>query len=305
MRRFLLAFALLCMATSPAVAQDESSPHMMRINPMPPMSTLVPVPEEMQQRWIMRSCEKGDVSFRFSRRFLMVSITEGSTLFRLGGLSDQGNGRYTMTMPGEITGLMMGSDGKLIQYFGNLNTSFSRDALEALRIMIPHIKHENCTNAENVIVNEDPLMLSLLPSLDAIQEACPDPQDIAKTTCQRTIFLLFDQNKDGALDETELERGWDLLVANSPFGTCAPDTSAPDSLRGDGDAYIAWMTEHLDQDKDKRITFEDFAPRWREMQEHPLMSGLTNLLIAADGQVGILPDSVKVTCVNCCVATMR
>lgn len=305
MRKYLLAFALSCVMTFPALAQETSSQHMMRFKPLPPVSSLVPVPDEMQQRWILRGCEKGEMSFRFSRRYLMASIPQGSKLFRLGGLGDQGNGRYTMTMPGETTGLMMGSDGKLIQYFGEMNTSFSRAALEARRIMIPHIKHDNCTDAKDVRVNEDPVMLALLPALDRLQEACPDPQDIAKASCQKAFFALFDQNKDEALDEAELKNGWDILITHSPFGTCGPGASAADSLRGDGDAYITWITENLDQDKDKRITFDDLASRWKEMQGDPLMSGLTNLLIATDRLIGILPESVKVTCVNCCVSAMR
>ncbi len=302
MRKFILILALSCAAAFPAQTQDAAPSSMMRINPMPPVSSLVPVPEEMQQRWVLRGCEKGEMSFRFSRRYLMVSIPQGSKLFRLGGLSDLGNGRYTMTMPGEITGLMLGSDGKLIQYFGDMNSSFSRDALEAKRIMIPHIKHDNCTNAEKVRVNEDPVMLALLPSLDDLQEACPDPQDIAKTPCQKAVFAIFDQNKDGGLDEAELKRGWELLIVHSSFGTCGPNTSAADSLRGDGVDYIAWMMTHLDQDKDQAITFDEFAPQWQAMQSDPLMSGLTNLLIAADRQTGILPESIKPSCVNCCVA---
>ncbi len=302
MRKLVLFLALSCMVAFPVRAQDSTSSPMMRLKPMPPVSSLVPVPKEMQQLWILRGCEKGEMSFRFSRRYLMASIPQGSKLFRLGGLTDLGNGRYTMTMPGEITGLMLGSDGKLIQYFGDMNSSFSREALEAKRIMIPHIKHDNCTSAEKVRVNEDPVMLSLLPSLDALQEACPDPQDIAKTSCQKAVFAVFDQNNDEKLDEAELKRGADILISRSPFSTCSPDASTLDVLSTENDAYIAWMLEHLDQDKDHKITLADVKSRWQDMQGDPLMSGLTNLLIAADGQAGILPKSITPTCSNCCVA---
>lgn len=303
MRLSLLALILSCALAFPARAQDDMpGQHMMRIKPLPPVSTLVPVPDDMQQRWILRGCEKGEMSFRFSRRYLLVSVPQGSKLFRLGGLGALGNGRYSMTMPGETSGLMLGSDGRLIQYFGDMNTSFSRAALEARQIMIPHIRHDNCTAATAVKMKEDPVLLSLLPALDALQEACPAPQDIAQSSCQKAVFALFDQGGDETLDKAELKRGWDILISYSPFGTCGPGTTAADSLRGDGDVYIAWILDNLDRDKDGKIAFEDFAPRWREMQAHPLMSGLTNLLIAADRQAGILPESVKVTCVNCCVS---
>ncbi len=302
MTKYLLALALSCAVTFPASAQEVPPQYMMRLKPMPPVSSLVPVPEEMRQRWILRGCEKGELSFRFSRRYLMASIPQGSKLFRLGGLTDQGNGRYTMTMPGEITGLMMGSNGKLIQYFGDMNTSFSREALEARRLMIPHVIHDNCTAAEKVRVQEDPVMLALLPALDNLQEACPDPKDIAKTSCQKAIFAVFDKNNDEKLDEAELRQGSDLLISRSPFSTCQPDASTLDTLSREGDDYIAWMMEHLDQDKDKAITFAEFVPHWQKMQSDPLMSGLTNLLIAADKQSGILPESIKPSCVNCCVA---
>lgn len=301
-RKHLFAFVFSCLVALPAAAQELPPQYMMRLKPMPPVSSLVPVPAEMQQLWILRSCEKGEMSFRFSRRYLMASISQGSKLFRLGGLGALGNDRYTMTMPGEATGLMMSSDGKLIQYFGDLKISFSREALEARRIMIPHVQYLNCSEAEKTRINEDPVMRAMLPALDDLQEACPDPKDIAKKSCQKAIFAVFDKNKDGRLDTEELKAGSDILISRSPFSTCQPDASTLDTLSREGDDYIAWMMAHLDQDKDQAITFDEFVPQWQAMQSDPLMSGLTNLLIAADRQTGILPESIKPSCVNCCVA---
>ena len=302
MRQYLLAIALSCAMVFPALAQDVPPQQAARSKSLPPVSSLLPVPEDMQQRWILNSCDSGELSYRFSRRYLMISIPGWSDIVRLGGFSDLGNGRYKMTLPDEATGLLLGSDGRLIQYFGDINISFSRAALEARQLMIPHVLYENCTTAENIKVDEDPLLLSLLPSLDTVQESCAAPQDIAKASCQKSIFSLFDADKDDALDESEMKRGWDILMSYSAFGACTPEASAPDSLQGDGDAYIHWIFENLDRDQDKKITFSDFAPRWKEMQAHPLMSGLTNLLISADSKAGILPQDVKLTCVNCCVS---
>lgn len=303
MKKISLMMALSWIVlTQPAQAQNDTQQKMMRINPMPPVSSLVAVPPEMRQRWILNGCEAGEVAFRFSRRYMMASVPQGSKLFRLGGLGDQGNGRYTMSTPAETTGLMMGSDGRLIQIFGDLNVSFSRAALEARQIMIPHIFYDNCTKAEAVRVTEDPVMLSLLPSLDDLQEACPAPGDISKRPCQDALFAVFDKDKDKALDEAEMKQGWELLVGQSSFGVCGPGVSAADSLRGDGDDYITWIFQNLDPDKNKKVTLDDFLLRWDSLQKDPLMSGLTTLMTAADGQTKILPEDEKVTCVNCCIS---
>lgn len=297
---------LFMLGMSPALAaetqaQKEDTPAQLKMKPLPPVASLVPVPPEFQQRWILRGCDKGQMAFRFSRRFLMVSIPQGSKLFRLGGFGELGNGRYSLSMPGETSGLLLSSTGRMIQYFGDLKMSFSRDQLEARRLMIPHVMYDNCTAAPDVKVKEDPVMLALLPGLDHIQESCPAPQDIGKAACQESIFALFDRDNDKSLDETELHRAWDILIANSPFGTCGAAATAADSLRSDGGEYVQWLLTHVDENKDQRITFGEFAPQWKAMQSDPLMSGFTNLLIASDRTIGFLPEAIKVSCVNCCM----
>lgn len=296
MKIYALISLMILVSTTPILAAAPEHD----VN-MPAVSALVPVPDEMQQRWVLGGCEKGQMVSRLSRRYLMVSIPQESRLFRLGGLTDAGNGRYIMTMPEETTGLMLGSTGKLIQYFDDLNASFSREKLEAQQLMIPHITYDNCTDAAEIPVKEDPLMLALLPALDDIQEACAAAQDIRAPGCQESVFALFDGNGDKMLDKAELGKSWEILTAYSPFGICSADAAATDSLYADGSAYIAWLMEHADQDKDSRIALAELTPLWVEMQGDPLMSGLTNLLIAADTQIGILPETIKVTCVNCCV----
>lgn len=303
MKHIMLVASIVAALLMPAPARAETDfKAMMRPQALPPLSSLVAIPPEMQQRWILEGCERGEVAFRFSRRFVMISIPQGSKIFRLGGFGALGNGRYSMSMPGETSGLMLGSDGRLIQYFGELNSSFSVAQLESLQIMVPHIIYDQCSDAAKIAVKEDAVLRALLPALDQMQEACPAPGDIHKVACQQSIFAVFDQNQDGSLDVPELNHGWEVLISYSPFGTCGAAATAADSLRRDGADYMRWLLDHADTDHNQKISFTEFMQQWKNMRADPLMSGFANLLIAADKPIGILPADITVSCVNCCVS---
>lgn len=268
---------------------------------MPEASELVPVPENMQQRWILKNCEKGKLAYRFSEHFLILSTKVGSRLLRIGGLQDNGGGHYSMTRPGETAGLVLNSKGDLIQYFGDTQANFSVQALEKKEISIPFITFKSCPD-EPTLIQEDPAYVSLLPGLDKIHKACPDAHDIFKAGCQKAVFTLFDTDGDESLDEKEMTRAWDMILPKSSFTACGPLAGKADELLADGKAYFAWMLTHLDKNADKKIAFDEIEGQWKNMQGDPLMSGATNILIAAEAPLEILPDDIQMTCTNCCIA---
>ncbi len=269
--------------------------------PVPPASELVPVPENMQRLWILGSCEKGIVGYRFSKYFWMLSTPKGGHIERIGGFIDLGNGRYNMVTSSETTGYTLGSKGDLIQYPGDSLKSFSITELENHKIMMRHILFRNCEGSP-ILIKENPVRLALLPGLDKIHEACPVRNDIYKADCQRAVFSLFDSGKDGALDQNEMEEAWRLITPSSTFTACSVLAGGATQLSADGLVYFAWMFSHLDKNADKKISFEEIQGQWKKMQGDPLMSEATNILIGAQSTIDVLPEDVKVTCSNCCLA---
>lgn len=265
--------------------------------------TFVPVPTAMQQRWIPRACTTGRMSYRFSNYFLLTSIYAGSKLTRIGGLVDHGEGRYSLGTSKEKTGYVLGTTGDLLQYFGDSAISFTAAALENKAVRMPYITFKNCSTDVPMEVQEDKDLRALMPQLDKIHLACPTRQDIYnQPACQEAVFLLFDRSGDGALDTAEMKWGWDIILPRS-FRSCGPVPAGPDELESDSAAYMAWMAEHLDSNKDGKISFPEIEGQWSALQSDLLMSGLTNMLIAAQKPLEILPEEVKLTCFNCCIAT--
>ena len=289
----------LFLIAAPAQAQKP----LMQPQPMPAAQDLVPVPEDWQKLWLIKSCEKGELSYRFSDAFLLMSIPQGSKLFRIGGLIDNGAGRYSMVMPAETLQFVEGSKGDLIQIFGNQPASFSVEALENKQIMVPHIYFKPCED-QTTKVNEDKAIVAMMPRLDQVSKACPERGDIYKKDCQKAVFGLFDQNGDDAIDLTEMKSGWDLAIANSSFGTCGTAATPADVLRREGTAYFDWLFEHLDQNKDQKVSFTEIDGQWKTMQGDPLMSGATNLLLSAEKPIAIMPPSAQMTCTNCCISSI-
>lgn len=267
----------------------------------PEASELVPVPQDMQKLWILNSCESGAVGYRFSDYFMMISTAWGSDLERIGGFQDRGNGRYRMVTLTEILEFVIGTKGDLIQIYGDVNTSFSLSDLENLKIMIPHIVFKNCADMPNTAVREDAVMIAQLPALDHIHEACPTPADLVKTDCQKTLFAMFDDNHDVALDQNELTQAWKIIIPNSAFTACDAAGAGATQLSVDGLTYFAWLFSHLDKNTDAKISFSEIQGQWANMQSDPLMSEATNILIAAAAPLALLPPSVKGTCTNCCI----
>ncbi len=303
MKKSSLTALILLSLLAPPVMADAAT--LKKPQPRPEASTLVAVPQDMQQRWILNNCEKGQVAYRLSNYFMLISTREGSKLRRTGGLRDDGNQRYSLTMPAETVGLVIGTKGELIQYYGTQYASFSIEALEAKKIMVPHVKFQNCTTDGPMIIREDPVLVALLPRLDKIHKACPEAADIFKPECQKSVFTLFDINNDDALDRAEMEKAWELVVPASSFGTCGLTTEGITPLNADGSAYFAWLFTHLDKDSDQKITFTEIKGQWQNMQGDPVMSGATNMLMAAQEPLDLLPQDVQITCSNCCIAAVR
>lgn len=301
-KSYLAALVFLSLLIAPAIADAAT---LKELQPRPDSSTLVPVPQEMQQRWILNSCEKGQVAYRFSDYFMMTSTSFGSMVQRTGGLRDDGNQRYSLTLPAETLGLVIGTKGELIQYYGDQHASFSIAALEAKKIMLPHVKFQNCTTDRPMIIKEDPVIVALLPRLDKIHQVCPEAEDIFKTACQKAVFTLFDDNNDQALDQAEMEKAWKMIVPASNFGACGNTTEDRMLLNADGREYFSWLFTHLDKDGDQKISFPEIEGQWQVMQGDPLMSGATNLLMAAQEPLDILPQNMQITCSNCCIAAVR
>jgi len=303
MKKSYLAILIFLSLLMPPCITDAAT--LKKPQPRPEASTLVAVPQDMQQRWILNSCETGKVSYRFSDYFMLISTSVSSKLRRTGGLRDDGNGRYSLTTPAETLGLVIGTKGELIQYYGNQYASFSVEALEGNKIMVPHVKFQNCTADGPMIIKENPAMVALLPRLDKIHKACPEATDIFKAPCQTSIFTLFDDNNDQALDQAEMEKAWDMIVPASSFGTCGVTTEGNTLLNADGGEYFSWLFTHLDKDGDQKIAFAEIEGQWQTMQSDPVMSGATNLLMAAQEPLDILPKDIQITCSNCCIAAAR
>ncbi len=302
MRKALLA-SIICAFFLPFAT--EAAKPTRTPQPRPPSSSLVPVPENMQQRWILPDCAQGQVAYRFSDHFLLVSTSAGSKLRRIGGLRDDGNDRYSMVTPAETVGLVIGSKGQLIQYYGDTPASFSVEALEKKKIMVAHIMFQNCTNDGPMIIQENSALVSLLPHLDRIHKACPETKDISKAACRQSIFTLFDKNEDSALEQSEMAEAWKIIVPASSFSACSVNDDGTNLLNADGSEYFTWIFSHLDKDADKEITFDEIDGQWLTLQSDPLMSGALNFLIAAQGPLEILPADFKMTCPNCCIAISK
>ena len=102
-----------------------------------------------------------------------------------------------------------------------------------------------------------------------------------------------------------MEKAWEMIVPASSFGTCGPTTESIVPLNADGHAYFSWLFTHLDKDSDQKIAFTEIEGQWHNMQGDPVMSGATNMLMAAQGPLDILPQDIQITCSNCCIATVR
>lgn len=300
MKKYTLSIILCLLMLMPAAQAQRS---LMEPQPLPPASEMVPVPKDWQKLWVIKTCEKGKMGYRFSDYFLQVSVAGGSKLFRIGGFKDNGNGRYSMVMPGETVQLLQGTQNNLIQIFGTQQANFSVEALEKKKIMVPHIYFENCEGVKPGVVQENEEMRALLPRLDQIHKNCPTRPDISKKECQRAIFGLFDSSSDGFLDQKEMEYGWDVAINNSSFGTCGSAATPADMLRREGAEYFAWIFKNLDKNTDQKISFDEIYGQWEVMAGDALMSGATNLLISAEKPIGLLPPEIHATCVNCCIAT--
>jgi len=297
----IIIFSFLVALPQTASSMDMLMGKGMTPRPMPPASELVPVPENMQRLWILGSCEKGIVGYRFSKYFKMLTTPTGGYIERIGGFVDLGNGRYNMITPRETTGYTLGSKGDLIQYPGDSLSSFSITELENHKIIMSHVLFRNCEGS-HVLIEENLVRLALLPHLDKIHEACPVRNDIYKADCQRAVFSQFDSGKDGALDQNEMEEAWRLITPSSSFTACSVSAATVTQLSADGLVYFAWLFSHLDKNADKKISFEEIQGQWTKMQGDPLMSEATNILIGAQSTLDILPENVKVTCINCCLA---
>lgn len=266
---------------------------------------LVPIPKNMQQRWILKSCERGEVAYRFSSYFQVSSTAYGSKLKRLGGLRDEGSDRYSLVKPSETMAFAVGPSGDLLQYYDRSQTSFTPQSLEDKSAGIPYITFKNCSADGSWLVQENQMFVDLLPGLDRIHEACPTRQDIfTQPTCQKAVFTLFDYSGDEMIDEAEMTRAWGVISANS-FRACGVSAPKQDVLAADATAYKSWFFSNLDGNKDQKISFPEVRGQWDRLQSDSLMSGLTNMLIAAEKPIGILPEDMKMTCVNCCIATSK
>lgn len=296
----IFTLLITCLFLIMPIAQAQQP--LMQPQEMPPAADLVPVPKGWQKLWLIKGCEKGKLSYRFSDSFLLMSIPQGSKLFRIGGLIDNGAGRYSMVMPAETLQFVEGSQGDLLQIFGNPVTTFSVEALEKKQIMVPHITFKPCDEKAKLLIHEDKALVALLPRLDRVHKACPERTDIlSRKECQRAAFGLFDANSDNVVDETEMQSGWELAIANSSFGTCGTAATPADMLRREGTGYFTWLFEKLDRNKDRKISFDEIDGQWKVMQGDPLMSGATNLLMSAEKPIGFLPPAVQITCTNCCI----
>ena len=299
MKYFSFLMLICCFLFSPFKLSAES---FMKPQPLPLASELVPVPEDMRQLWVVRSCDKGKLAYRFSEHFLLTSVSVGSKLSRIGGFLDNGGDRYSMVTPAETVGFVMGTQGDLILYYGDPKTSFPLEAVEKKQLLVPHILLKNCTAQAAPAIKEDAVLISLLPKLDNVHKACPEKTDIYKTACQEAIFMLFDSDQDSVLNEDDMQKAWNIILSYSTFSTCGPLADKNHQLRADGKPYFTWLFENLDKNTDQKISFDEMKGTWSLMQGDPLMSAATNLLIAAEGPLALLPDSVRMDCQNCCIA---
>lgn len=259
------------------------------------------LPPEFQKQWTLMSCEKGEVLYRLSAHFALVTTGKGSQILRLQNIQHEASGYYILPPLGETYRYFIGQNGDLIQLFGNLHKSVSPEAIEKKTAFIPHIYYKDCQGNPPPYLKEDPILVTLMPLLDIIHQECPDTQSIHSLRCQTAVMQIFDRDHDLALNQEEAQAAWDMISPYSNIrNNCSRIETTPLEELLDFNRYYKWMQEHLDINHDNLIALTELTAQWENMRANPLMNTFINVLETAQKPLELLPATDVAPSTNVC-----